>query len=228
MSWLIAILLGLIAFALVVFAFAKERVVWSAAGAAIMLGIAGYATQASPGLMGAPKAGGPEAIGFDPALVVDARERLTGSTGAPKDRHVLIADGFARNGRFLEAAEVLRGATRENPNNATAWLAMGNALLAHAEGALTPPAVMAYERAMRADPQSPGAPFFLGLGLAQSGQFEEARSLWADLLDKAPADAPWRGEVMQRMQRLDELIAMQRAMEGGEATLRQPQAPQAP
>ena len=221
MTWLVALLLALVAFALIVFACRRDSGSWAAVAAALMFGVAGYATQASPDYPGAPKAAGTTVTGFDPALVVDARKRLTGEGDASRDRFILIADGFARNGRFAEAAEVLRGATRDNPDNATAWLALGNALLAHADGALTPPAAMAYERAIRADPDSPAAPFFLGLGMAQSGQFMEARSLWASLLENAPADARWRPEVEQRMARLDELIAMQRAMEGSEAALGQ-------
>jgi cytochrome c-type biogenesis protein CcmH len=35
----------------------------------------------------------------------------------------------------------------------------------------------------------------------------EARQLWADMLERAPADAPWREGLKERLDRLDVLIA---------------------
>jgi cytochrome c-type biogenesis protein CcmH len=122
---------------------------------------------------------------------------------------MVIGDALARNGQYGEAAGVILGAVERDPKNADAWLAMANALVGHAEGNLTPAAFYAYGRAAQADPAHPGPPFFLGLGLAQSGKLAEARGLWAELLARSPKDAPWRADLAERLQRLDAFIAMQ-------------------
>jgi cytochrome c-type biogenesis protein CcmH len=160
-------------------------------------------------LPGAPKQAAQQ-IAENPEAVVEARgELVEEKLGQPKDRYLVIADGFARNGQYANAASVLLGAVEDNPKNFEAWLAMGNALLAHSEGFLTPAAIHAYEKAAEADPEHPGPAFFLGLGLAQSGRFAEARKTWADLLERSAEDAPWREDLEFRLQRLDMLIASQ-------------------
>ena len=58
-------------------------------------------------------------------------------------------------------------------------------------------------------------PESLGLAMAQSGRLAEARGLWAELLARSPADAPWRADLEQRLQKLDAFIAQNQA--GGNA-----------
>lgn len=211
MSWALAILTALVAFALAVLLRAPRRG-WEAIGAALLLGIAGYAFQASPGLPGAPK-NAPEQAAKSGAAMVQARQQLAQAqaqaSGQGLNRWLVIGDALARNGQYGDAAGVILGAVENDPKNADAWLAMANALVGHAEGNLTPAALYAYGRAAQADPAHPGPPFFLGLALAQSGKLAEARGLWAELLARSPKDAPWRGDLAERLQRLDAFIAMQ-------------------
>src|SRR5688500_9843482 len=56
MTWLLAIVLALAAFALGAFVLGVARRGWTTFAAALALGLAGYALQASPGLPGAPAA----------------------------------------------------------------------------------------------------------------------------------------------------------------------------
>ena len=169
--------------------------------------MAGYALQASPGLPGAPKTAA-EAASGNSAELVAARKQLSG--GAVQGNSWLtIADAMARHGQYGDAAEMLGGAIVIEPHNAEAWLALGNALVGHAEGMITPAAIFAYQRAATEAPDDPGPPFFLGLALAQSGRMAEGRALWADLLARSPKDAPWRADLMDRLARLDGFIAQQ-------------------
>lgn len=108
-----------------------------------------------------------------------------------------------------DAASLLSGTARSGPKDSNAWLDTANALVAHADGLLTPAALYAYQQAANAEPDNPGPPFFLGLALAQSGRFIEARNLWAELLLRSPADAPWRADLQSRLARLEMLIAQQ-------------------
>lgn len=208
MIWVLAAALGLAAFALVAVLLKAPRRTWELVGSALMLGLAGYALQGSPAQRGAPKAAA-EKVSGDAAALVAARRQLTGGEAISGDRWLIIGDALARNGQYADAAGVLLGATEHDPNNADAWLALGNALVAHAEGGITPPALYAYNRAARAAPDSPGPPFFLGLALAQSGKLAEGRALWAQLLVRAPKDAPWRADIAARLARLDAFIAAQ-------------------
>lgn len=216
MTWVLVVILAVLAFVLIAFALKAPRGGREAIAAALVLGIAGYAWQASPGLPGAPKAA-TEQLSGDAAAMVDARGKVSDSSIPPNDRWVVIADGLARNGRYADAAHVLRGAVEADPGNSDAWLAMGNALTAHSEGLLTPAALYAFRRAARADPDAPGPPFFLGLAFAQSGRYAEASKLWADLLERSPQDAPWRAPLADQLGKLEALIGRQ-GMPAGQPT----------
>lgn len=207
MSWVIAIGLAAIAFVVAAFVLKAPRAGWEAIGAALLIGIAGYGLQANPGLRGAPKAA-VEKVSDNAELMVEARKSLGDGTG---DSWVVTADAFARRGHYADAAGLLLGAVEKDPKNSEAWLALANALVGHADGTLTPAARFAFRHASETAPEHPGPPFFYGLALAQSGRFDEARALWAQILERSPADAPWRADLTQRLAQLDALIARQKA-----------------
>lgn len=206
MSWVMVLLLAAVSFALIAFLLKAPRGGWEAIGAVLLLGIAGYALQGHPYQPGAPKAPVETAAGNAKALV-EARKALDGRGGQGASNWVVISDALARHGQFGDAAGVLLGAVDKDPKNSDAWLALGNALVGHAEGTLSPAALYAYRRASETAPDAPGPPFFLGLALAESGRFAEARQLWGDLLKRSPPDAPWRADLEQRLARLDAFIA---------------------
>jgi cytochrome c-type biogenesis protein CcmH len=220
MSWVWAFVLALVALGLVLLLMrwmGKGWVGWEAIAAALLLGIAGYGLQGRPGLPGAPKTPA-EKISSDPAALVAARKALNGKDMSQEDNWVVTADAFARHGQYADAAGLLRGVVDNDPKDADAWLALANALVGHAEGTLSPAALYAYRHAAEAAPSHPGPPFFLGLAMAQSGRFAEARQLWADLLQRTPPDAPWRADLQDHLARLDALIARQAAMQGQAGT----------
>lgn len=206
---LAVLVLGLLLFVLKVPRGAREAV-----ASAVLLGIAGYLWQGAPALAGAPKEAS-EPVSSNPAALVEARSKVRNSGIPNGNRWVVIADGLARNGRYADAAEVLRGAVEEDSKNSEAWLAMANALVAHADNSLTPGALYAYRRAAKAAPDEPGPPFFLGVAFAQEGRLAEARELWAGLVARAPADAPWRAPIAGQVERLDAVIAAQKAQAAG-------------
>lgn len=220
MSWVWALLLAAVALGLALLLMrlmGKPRLGWEAIGAALLLGIAGYGLQGSPGLSGSPRTPA-ERISGDSALVA-ARSSLNGKGKPLGSNWVVIADALARHGQYADAAGVLLGAVDKDPKDADAWLALANALVGHAEGTLSPAALYAYRHAAEAAPSNPGPPFFLGLALAQSGRFAEARNLWADLLQRTPANAPWRADLQDRLSRLDALIAQQNQAQGQGGTM---------
>lgn len=204
MSFAPIILLAAIAFAFGVLASRLPKSGWTLFAAALMFGLAGYALQGSPGQAGSPKSAAADQSMEGPELV-EARRSLYGPT--PPSRFVTVADGFARRGQYADAAGILRSSLADNPDDPEARLALANAILEHADGQLTPAAMYAYEQAAQADPGEPGPGFFLGVAMIRNGRLPQARELWADMLTKAPADAPWREGLEDRLSRLDSLIA---------------------
>lgn len=205
MIWFPLIGLALVAFLLAVFVIKLQRSAWALFGAALLFGLAGYALQGSPGLAGSPKLAGMQNNAGNTALV-DSRRQMF-NPDRPPGRYVTVADGFARRGQYEDAAGILSGAVSQNSNDGEAWLALANALVEHADGSLTPAALYAYGQAQKTLPGHPGPSYFLGVALIRSGQPLEARKLWAETIERTPADAPWRPQMEERLSRLDELLA---------------------
>ncbi|MFC3174801.1 tetratricopeptide repeat protein [Novosphingobium bradum] len=212
MTWVLVIGLALAVFAALALLFRLPRGGWEVIGAALLLGLAGYSLQGAPGLPGAPKAPAEKIAGNSAAAIAERQKLAAGD--ASGDKRIIIADALARHGQFADAAEVLRGAVEEDPANAPAWLAMANALVAHADGTISPAAIHAFGQAAKAEPGSPGPPFFLGMALIQSGRLGEGRAIWADLLARSPAQAPWRADLEQRLAELDAYMARGQAAPG--------------
>ena len=105
------------------------------------------------------------------------------------------------------------GAVRDNPNDGEGWLALGNVLVAQAQGAMTPAAQVAYRRAEAAAPQSPGVPFFIGVMQLQAGNFLGARGLWAEAAQRAPQGSDARKVIEDRIGRLDAVVKQMMAMQ---------------
>jgi cytochrome c-type biogenesis protein CcmH len=205
-TWLLAIALALGAFGLGAFVFGVARQGWTTFAAALALGLAGYALQASPGTPGAPagEARPPDEVDW---AYVEARHEMVALGNRSGSNQMIMADGYARRGDYASAAALLRDAVRQNPNDAEAWLALGNALVEHADGALTQPALLAYRRAAELDPTGAGPGYFLGFALIRQGRLMEARNVWASTLETASEDAAGRAALEERLARLDQLIA---------------------
>lgn len=205
MIWVLILGLAALAFGAMVLALRLPRSGWEVTGAALLLGLAGYAVQGHPGLPGAPTPPA-ETLQLADAALIKERQQM-GEAFGKGQAWLIMADALTRQGQFRAAADLLGKAARANPDDADIQVALGNALVGHSEGLITPAAQFAFRRAAAIAPDHPGPPFFMGLALAQSGRLVAARAMWADLLRKAPADAPYRADLALRLQRLDQLIA---------------------
>lgn len=202
MTWIVAIVLAIAAFAIGAFVLRLPRRAWTALAAALGFGLAGYALQAHPGLAGSPT----QTRKQDPQLgeaLVQSRQAMLKEDQRSRNPKVLTADAFARNGEYDTAATLLGGAVHDNPRDAEAWLALGNALVEHAGGALTPPALFAYRRAQQADPTAAGPGYFIGLALIQQGRMQEASQIWRETLQAAAPDAAGRAQLAALLERLN-------------------------
>ena len=205
MSWFPVLLLAGAAFLIAAFALKLPRGGYTLLGAALLFGLAGYALQGSPGAPAVPGKSSREDETAG-ALMVEARRNFFDPDVLPS-RHLVTSDAFARRGNPDQAAGFARSAIAENPRDAEAWTALGNALTDHAGGRLTPAALYAYGQARRAAPESPAPDFFLGFAMLRAGEAGQARALWAEVLAKAPPHARWRPAMVERLARLDAVLA---------------------
>ena len=114
-----------------------------------------------------------------------------------------------RQGWNRYAIALIQGGLNKNPRNADLWVGLGNALVIHGGGMMSPAAQLAFQRAAQINPEHPGPPFFMGLAYAQAGQTDQAEAVWRGLLARAPADAPWRRDLEDRLASLEALKTRQ-------------------
>lgn len=197
MGWVIIIAMAAAVFVLLWKFGRAPRISFELIGAALLLGMAGYAWQGHPATAGSPKAARGSKADVDPALV-EQRKAMMGQFGT-EAQWLDTADTFGRLGSTRAAVNVMRGAVDSRPDSPDLWVGLGNALVNHGGGMISPAAQYAFEKAATLSPEHPGPPFFMGLALAQSGQFDKAITMWEELLARTPADAPWRQDLEARL-----------------------------
>ena len=208
-GWIIAFAGAALAFAALLLVGRIPRSAREITAAALLLGLAGYAWQGHPGLAGAPRQlRETRGEGFDEALA-EKRRGLAERFG-PAAQWLMLSDGLARQGKTREAANVLLSGLRATPDDPNLWLGLGNALVAHGEGAVSPGAAFAYRRALELAPEAPAPRYFYGLALARAGDLQAARDLWAPLAASAPADSQVRAELEANIARIDAMLASPR------------------
>ena len=160
---------------------------------ALLLAVAGYAWQGRPALDGRPPPSRAAERRPDSAFAV-LRGTMMPRFGRDADVQA-TADAFARNGLDAYSVGILKGALGRNHNRPDLWVGLGNALVLHGKGLVTPAAELAFARAAALSPEHPAPPFFLGLAYLQAGEVDRARELWVPLLARTPDRAPWRPTV---------------------------------
>lgn len=176
-------------------------------GAALLVGLAGYAWQGRPGLEGQPVEARIQAERPETAFAALRGEFLPQFDSARA--WLILADRYQRTGQSGEAVKAIRAGLRTSPRNLTLWIALGNALTIHGQG-MNEAAELAYRRAAAIAPGHPAPLFFYGMNLVESGRIEEGGEVWRDVLAKAPADASWRPLVAERVALVEQLQAMRR------------------
>ncbi|OAN56328.1 tetratricopeptide repeat protein [Sphingobium sp. TCM1] len=205
-GWFIAFGLAALAFVALLLIGRIPRSVREITAAALLLGLAGYAWQGHPGQAGAPRRqADTKGEAFDEEQA-EKRRGLAERFG-PAAQWMMLSDGLARQGKTKEAANVLLSGLRDTPDDANLWLGLGNALVNHADGVISPGAEFAYRRALALDPEGPAPRYFYGLALARAGQLQAARDLWAPLAASAPADSQVKAELQANIARIDAMLA---------------------
>lgn len=203
MGWIMLALIGLTTAALLA-VLRLPRLLWPLAGAALMLGAAGYAWQGQPDLAAQPVAA--DAVKLPPSFAYkNLRDTFFGRFSG-ESMYFGISDAALTNGDPDFAARALTGGVDYAPRNAAMWSELGNVIALHDRGMVSPAALLAYRRSMMLAPQNPGPPLFLGLAYVRAGEFAKARPLWKHALDLTPKNASYRDEIARRLALLDVLL----------------------
>ncbi|MBV9749397.1 MAG: hypothetical protein JO157_11335 [Acetobacteraceae bacterium] len=184
-----------------------DRAAVQLVAAALLLALAGYAWQGHPDLAGRPKdAAQPQEAA--PSGFAQMHADVMGQFNRAA-QWLTMAQSYQSTGDTRSGVEVIGSGIRSDPNDPILWTALGDALVQHAGGMMTPAAQLAFNRAAAIAPSNPWPRFFYGLSLAESGHGDQAEQVWRQLLASAPADAPWRADLEQRVQALEARIGAQ-------------------
>jgi cytochrome c-type biogenesis protein CcmH len=119
----------------------------------------------------------------------------------------VIAPVYMGSRRYTDAAEAYRQAIRllgESPKRLSGY---GQALVLSNDGVVSEDARRALERAIELDPNLIEPRLVLIIAKEQDGQYAAAADGWRALLATAPADAPWRKLVEQRLAEDEDRLA---------------------
>jgi cytochrome c-type biogenesis protein CcmH len=114
----------------------------------------------------------------------------------------VIGPVFARLGRIDDAVRAFRNSLAYNGDSAARRADLGEALVTAAGGVVTGEAKTEFERAVAQNADEVKANYFLGLAAEQDGRSSDAASIWRTMLEKAPANAPWRPLVQSALLRV--------------------------
>jgi cytochrome c-type biogenesis protein CcmH len=111
----------------------------------------------------------------------------------------VIAPVYFRMQRFAEAADAYARAAKLLGETVPRLAGFAEAATLAANGIVTEPARLAYEKIAKAEPNRIEPKFWLALALEQDGKIAAATAAYRALLDGAPKDASWRPLVEERL-----------------------------
>jgi len=111
----------------------------------------------------------------------------------------LLAGLYRSLERDAEAAQAYARVYALSGNDVRFAGEYGEALVAAADGGVTPKARTLFEQVLKSDASEPRARFFVALAKAQAGQAREAIAMWRSLEVDSPADAAWLPDVRKFM-----------------------------
>ncbi len=113
---------------------------------------------------------------------------------------VLLARTLAALGRFPEARDAYAHAIALAPGETGLHAELGEVLVLEAQGNVTPAAEVEFAKA----PADPRSRYYRADAMLQAGDLAAARKQLQALLASAPADAPWRQTVADRLAELSQ------------------------
>src|SRR5215510_11353523 len=163
-----------------------------------------YVANGSPQLPGQPLEARLRAAHQDTSIAVLISQAEAHLERNPNDArgYEVLAPVYLRLGRFTDAVNARRRLIALNGESAERQSDLGEALVAAANGIVTADAKSAFERALVLEPGELKATFYTGIAAEQDGDRGKAASIWSEIIDKAPAGAPWLPMVRDALARV--------------------------
>jgi cytochrome c-type biogenesis protein CcmH len=168
-----------------------------------------YLAFGSPGLPDQPNAGR-ERLALEKASVaqrvaqVEARLRERPEDGKGWD---VIAPVYLAQQRYHDAAQAFAKAIRLLGESTQRLAGFAEATVLANDGIVTEDARQAYEKILKLDPSRVEPRFWLALAKEQDGDLARAAQDYQSLLAEAPAQAPWRSAVEERLKAVKSRLA---------------------
>lgn len=179
----------------------RQKLAFAAAGIVPLFAVGLYLAVGSPGMPGKPYAER-MSVATENASV----EELVGKIEAelrqrPDDGKgwAVLAPVYMRMQRFDDAANAYAQTIRLLGETTQRLAGFAEATIVASNGLVPERARLAFERLLVLDPKHVEARFWLAQAKEQDGDKVGALKAYKALLDSAPADAPWRGLVEQRI-----------------------------
>lgn len=164
-----------------------------------VIGLAGYLEIGSPGTPDSPLAARIENPGDDVDLLVTKVERHLATNPEDGNGWNVLAPVYFRLGRFDDAELAFRNAIRILGPDAERMNGLGETVVMRSDGIVTDDAQMAFQAALKLEPNNPRADFYLALALEQSGRRAEALVAFQNIAKASPPTAPWMPLVNQHI-----------------------------
>jgi cytochrome c-type biogenesis protein CcmH len=117
-----------------------------------------------------------------------------------------LAPIYLKLGRYRDATNAYARAAQLNGESAKLLLGFAEASMLANDGIVSEEARRAYERLLKLDPERVEARFWLAVAKEQDGKLNEALNDYRALLSSAPAAAPWRAAVSERLEDLSQRL----------------------
>lgn len=171
-----------------------------------LVAIGVYLTLGQPDIADAPLATRKADI-RTPGGVELAIARIEANLGAhPDDARGwrVLAPIYMRLDRYGDAVNAYKQLLRLENDNAETLAALGEAMLAAADGVVTADARATFERALKAQPGLPMARFYLAFAAEQDGDTQKALGVYHELAGQDDGSAPWMLGLRSRLTALGE------------------------
>jgi cytochrome c-type biogenesis protein CcmH len=167
-------------------------------------GVSLYAIKGSPAISSAATVRSVETKegGQPPGSLTDIIDQVTARLEQQPDDAEgwrVLGWSYFNLGRYAEAVDAYQRAVDLAPQNADYLSSYAEALIMTAGGAVTDDAIAVLDRVVAIAPSDPRARFFKGLALDQGGDPAAAIDVWIEMVKSAPVDAPWTGELRNRI-----------------------------
>ncbi|NEX93851.1 tetratricopeptide repeat protein, partial [Caulobacter sp. 17J65-9] len=188
----------------------RDRLVATGAALAAVAGALGlYLAVGSPGIPDQPfaarlkawRASDPASLGA-PQMAAVLNDLVKERPNDPQ-LWIFLGRAQAAAGDPLAAARALEQAVRLQPEQSDTWAALGEAFVQLNEGEVGNDARRAFDQALKIDPASPTARYFLGRAEIDAGRRDQGLAMWRALAASLPADDPRRSALKGEIARVE-------------------------